>query len=153
MRLDSSLFLPFAPKKEKFFKKNGKLLNEFEICFHVYVFIESELSSDEFFIEIIPNIRMIDEIYRIVSYSDKGDIAMRANEISSLKSLYEINYCIGNSVGYIEGDIVKVNSGPLVGKESIIRKINRHKREAIIEIEFMGYMRQINVGLEIIIKI
>lgn len=40
-----------------------------------------------------------------------------------------------------------------MGLESIIRKINRHKRQAIIELDFMGAVRQISVALEILEKV
>lgn len=153
MRLDSSLFFPFIPKREKVFKRGGKVFLESEICFFGYIFIESELSPDDFAVRIIPYIRMFDEIYRILSYSGKNDIALKEQEIISLKSLYGINYCIEKSVGFIEGEKIRVNSGPLVGKESMIKKINRHKREAIIEINFMGSLRYISVELEIIEKL
>ena len=56
------------------------------------------------------------------------------------------------SVGIIEGDRVKIFEGSLVGQEAIIKKIDRHKRTAKVEVEFMGEKRLIEVGLEIITK-
>lgn len=151
-KLDSSKFLPFVPTKEKYFKKDGNIIKESEVCFQGYIFIESSLCVDKFIIEIFPIIRMTKEIYRIVNYGNSKDIAMRESERSALSCLYGDKYCIEISTGFIEGDKVKVYAGPLAGRESIIRKINRHKREAMIEIEIMGGLRCINVGLEIIKK-
>lgn len=151
-KLDSSMFLPFVPTKEKYFKKDGKINTEIEVCFHGYIFIESNLYADRFRIEIFPIIRRFEGIYSIVSYGDKRDIAMHEGERLALLSLYGDKYCIKNSVGFIKGDKVKVHTGPLSGKESIIKKINRHKREATIEIEIMGGLHHINVGLEVIKK-
>ncbi|MCX8131472.1 MAG: hypothetical protein N3I35_15440 [Clostridia bacterium] len=46
-----------------------------------------------------------------------------------------------------------VTTGPLQGRESIIRKINRHKRRAEIELMWFGDLRQVSVALEIVCKI
>lgn len=152
-RLEPSLFLPFIPVKEKFFRKNGKTKKEYELCFQSYVFIESELVPDEFIIELLREIRACNDIYRIVNYGEKRDIAMRDSERIFLKRLYGVNNCIESSIGFIEGDKIKVTEGPLAGMESSIKTINRHKREAVIEIDFMGSLRQITLGLEIIARI
>ena len=48
---------------------------------------------------------------------------------------------------------MKVRSGPLKGQEDIIRKIDRHKRTAQIEISFGDQKIQVTVGLEIYEKV
>ena len=70
-----------------------------------------------------------------------------------LKKLLGADYCIQESIGYVEGDKVIIKSGGLMGSESRIKKINRHKREAVLEINILGDMRQVIVALEIIKKI
>ena len=47
-------------------------------------------------------------------------------------------YCMDASVGFMEGDFVKVISGALEGIESKIIKINKQKRTAIIEADMFG---------------
>lgn len=37
--------------------------------------------------------------------------------------------------------------------ESIVRRINRHKRQALIELEIMGDVRMVTVALEIVKKV
>lgn len=56
------------------------------------------------------------------------------------------------SEGYIEGDTVKVTSGPLRGHEASIRKIDRHKRRAYIDVSLFGRTVPASVGLEILWK-
>ena len=56
------------------------------------------------------------------------------------------------SEGIIENSQVKILSGPLEGMEAFIRKIDRHKRKAWLEIEMFGRMQRVEVGLEIISK-
>lgn len=43
-----------------------------------------------------------------------------------------------------------MTKGSLIGCEGFIKKINRHRREAVIEVEFMGRLISVSVGLEIV---
>ena len=52
----------------------------------------------------------------------------------------------------IEGDRIIVLKGPLVGREGWIRKINRRKRTAYLEIEMFGRTIQTKIGLGIVRK-
>lgn len=56
------------------------------------------------------------------------------------------------SQGFIEGDTVRVTSGPLRGREASIRKINRHKRQALIDVSLFGRTVPATIGLEILWK-
>lgn len=44
-------------------------------------------------------------------------------------------------------------SVPFVGKEKYIRKIDRHKRKALLEMSIFGEKQKMQVGLEIVEKI
>lgn len=55
------------------------------------------------------------------------------------------------SEGVIEGGRTIVTSGPLRGHEGLIRKIDRHKRVAYLDIGLLG-REQVRVGLEIVRK-
>lgn len=59
---------------------------------------------------------------------------------------------VAMSKGIIEGDEVRIISGPLRGHEARIAKIDRHKRSAQIEFQIMGRKTLIRVGLEIVKK-
>jgi transcriptional antiterminator NusG len=78
---------------------------------------------------------------------------MRERERSPWERLFDSEFCIRASVGFCEGDKVRVTSGALVGLESLIKKINRHKREAIVEMEMMGDVRRVKLMLEVVEKI
>lgn len=151
--LDSSMSVPFIPLLETLFRYSGRIKKEIKPLFPGYVFIESELSS----VEIINNTRSIisasNDIFCFLKYEDTGDIAMKEQEREMLLRLSNDECCIESSSGIIVGDHVIVKEGALKGMESIIRKIYRHKRRAIIELEFMGALRQISVALEIVEKI
>lgn len=57
------------------------------------------------------------------------------------------------SKGVIRNGRPVITSGPLKGREGLIRKIDRHKRIADIEIPLAGERRQVTVGLEIYEKV
>lgn len=56
------------------------------------------------------------------------------------------------SEGVIEGGTIKVLSGPLMGYEGSIQKIDRHKRLAYVEIKMLGRTTVVKLGLEIVSK-
>ena len=57
------------------------------------------------------------------------------------------------SIGVIEGDQIVVKEGPLVGLEGKIKRIDRHKRMAILEVELFNRVSEMKVGLEIVEKV
>ena len=62
-------------------------------------------------------------------------------------------HIVDMSIGYIEGDVIHINEGPLIGYEGHIVKIVRHKRIAYVDISLFGRDTTVKVGLEIISKI
>ena len=56
------------------------------------------------------------------------------------------------SEGVIEQSRIRVYSGPLVGKERYISRIDRHKRRAFLEMPMFGERQKVRVGLEIVSK-
>lgn len=70
-------------------------------------------------------------------------------KVSDLKSLCSEDNLIKMSQGIIKNGVPVVTHGPLKGREDLIRKIDRHKRTAEIEIQLAGQTERITVGLEI----
>ncbi len=70
-------------------------------------------------------------------------------KVSCLKELCSQGNLIGMSQGMIRNGTPVVTQGPLKGREHLIRKIDRHKRTAQIQIPIAGQMEQMIVGLEI----
>ena len=54
------------------------------------------------------------------------------------------------STGIMMGDAVRILSGPLVGYEAQIVKIDRHRRTAEIRFRIMGRDTRVRVGLEVV---
>lgn len=79
-------------------------------------------------------------------------IPLYPKEVEFLLGFSDNQHNVGMSCGFIENDKVTVTQGPLVGKEGCIRKINRHKRVAEVEVFFMGRATRVQVPLEIVTK-
>lgn len=54
------------------------------------------------------------------------------------------------SEGIIEGDQIRVLKGPLQGYEALVAKVDRHKRLAYIDLNILGRIKTVKVGLEIV---
>jgi len=56
------------------------------------------------------------------------------------------------SVGYKDGDKITITSGPLVGLEGSIVRIDRHKRIATVNVTIFGRVTPTTMGLEVLNK-
>lgn len=56
----------------------------------------------------------------------------------------------GVKIGMGPGSKIVVFDGPLMGREGLITKVNRHKRVAWIKVPFMGEERQMQVPLSVV---
>ena len=85
--------------------------------------------------------------------NDGGFVPLERDEVAWIDAFTEKGHrTVGVSEGVIEGDRIIVLKGPLVGREGWIRKINRRKRTAYLEIEMFGRTIQTKIGLGIVRK-
>jgi transcriptional antiterminator NusG len=151
--LDQSQHELIVPKIELSFRRHGIETIKTDIAYRGYVFIRSGVAPDEMTINFKKASYIVKSCYHLLCYGDnKTDIVMKEGEWSALVELFGPRFVINKSEGFIIGDTIRITKGPLIGCESKIKKINRHRQECIVEIEFMGDIRQITVGLEVIKK-
>ena len=152
-KLDTEEFLPFVPSKETPYRNKGIIHKKRKPLFPGYIFIQTEVESELIAKKLKTALKDTKDIYSLLHYgSDKNDVAVRESERLYWERLFDADYCITGSVGFIEGDKIQVTSGALIGFEGQIKRINRHKREAIVEMEMMGAKRDVTVMLEIVEK-
>ena len=56
------------------------------------------------------------------------------------------------SEGYMEGDRVRIVSGPLLGMEGAIKRIKPRQGAAILEMNIFNRVTEVSVGLELVSK-
>ena len=83
----------------------------------------------------------------------KEVVPLAEDEVDLLMEFGKEEQIVAMSEGIIEDDRVVVTSGPLKGHEAMIRKVDRHKRRAYLEVEMFGRKVETQVGLEIVAKV
>lgn len=138
-------FVPRVKRKRKYM---GAWHTEERVLFSGYVFVEIEKEDLLAFRDFL---RRYGQTVRFVN-TDGEMLPITEAERQYIKHLIGEDEVAQVSVGYIEGDKVYVTDGPLVGREGDVVKINRHKREAVVAIPFMGDVVRVTLSLEIVSK-
>lgn len=137
-------FIPYYEEK-RHIKGEWRILKR--ILFPGYVF----LNTEELELLCI-DLKHIQGFARLLRTGDEV-IPLTKDEVDFLETFSGKERIVSISMGVIENSKVRVISGPLVGKEGYIKKIDRHKRKAYLEILMFERIQRIQVGLEIISKI
>ena len=140
--------------REYYWKSKGQVQKKYKKLFPGYIFVISDLNYIDFDIK-LNNIRYQNgKIYKNLKYDNTGIPALSETEKTMICKMTgdRDNDVVESSVGFIEGDRVRIVEGPLFGLESNITYINRHKRIARLSIDFLGELREIVVPLEIVAK-
>lgn len=157
----------YIPVRERERKFHGKWNFVREVLFPGYIFVES--SQPE---KLFEELKRVPKLTRLLG-GDGGDepcfIPLEKTEAREILKLGDENHVTGISKIRIspktakqdgkpgedgEGrkaeNRVEVLSGPLKGKEGRIARVNLHRREAVIRIDFMGRETEIFLGIETI---
>ena len=144
----------FVPVRKMMKKFKGRWQEVTEKLFPGYVFLISgqpELLYEE--LKDIPALtKMLGSCEQKVTPLSEGDIQLLKklqnwmdDEIVSEVDISQIHVAEGNQIQII--------SGPLSNMEGQIKKINLHKRIAVVEVEFMGNKSLLHLGIEMVEKI
>lgn len=112
-----------------------------------YIFLESDCERALF--------KELEEYRQIVQILEDSDMLKQVypEEEAFLRFLCGKNHHLGMSRGYIKNGRAYVVEGPLKGMENRIKKIDRHKRIAKLEMPFVCVTKgNILAGLEIVEK-
>ena len=152
--LDTDVYLPFVPKKAYPRIEKGTVIKQMKLCFPGYIFVQSDNGVVELIRDVCPMVSLIKEAYHFLTYgADKQDMAMRGHEKAHMMQLMNADFCMDGSLGFLVGDRVQIISGPLVGLESRIKKVNKNKRTAVVELLLMGQARETTLMLEFMEKV
>ena len=143
----------FIPKKVKFYKNKGIVHKEISLLFPNYVFIQTALEHKEFMALVQTHLRVIEGFYKVLQHDKQGLEVILPSEKQFLQQFTNAQHVIEESIGFIENDKVIITQGPLKGHESMIVKIDRHKRIAFLDFTMFGLPKTISVGCDIIKKI
>ena len=123
----------FVPKMEKWFG-NSKV-KEFQVkdLMPGYILIQSGLNEKEFIRKYKDFLVTLDCKVQLIQSGDV--LTLTPLEQNLYQHLFDQDKVIRHSTGNIVNSKLIVEKGPLKGLESFVGKIDRHKRQAILEIE------------------
>lgn len=138
----------FVPLFESMRRVRGEWHREQRRLFPGYVFL-----TTPDIVRVVQRLRELPFFARVIGGHDERYVPLSAEEGAWLQALTNVEtHTVEFSQGVIEGDEVKVVKGPLRGQEAKIRKIDRHKRLAFLEMHMFGRTKVVKVGLEIVSK-
>ena len=137
-------FIPYYEEKKK---QNGTWNTLQKVLFPGYLFMITEDVEKLFF-----HLKTIEGMTKLIG-TGQDIIPLKEEEITFLQRFGGEDQIVSMSEGIIEGTQVIITSGPLMGMEGLIKKIDRHKRKAWLDLEMFGRMQQVEVGLEITRKV
>lgn len=126
-------------------RKRGEIWNqETKILFPGYIFVKTEN-----IVELHNQLKFVPHMTRLLG-TGKDIIPISKEEEILLAKLGKDEMIIDISKGIIVNGKVLVLSGPLQGMEGYIKKVNRHKKLAWVDISMLGRKIQVPMGLEIL---
>lgn len=143
---ESVLLDIFIPRYEEKRKVAGEWQTRTKILFPGYLFIDTDL-PEELFLELW----RVNGFARILETGGEF-VPLTEKERSFLLQLGGKEHMVEISEGIIENSRLQITAGPLLGMEGIVRKVDRHKRKAWIEVEMFGRRQLLEIGLEIPVK-
>ena len=136
-------FIPYYEEKKRI---RGTWTTRKRILFPGYLFVVTD-QLDELY-------RKLKEVSGLTKLIGTGReiVPLTEKEKSFLLEFGGEEQLVSMSEGVIEHSMIRITSGPLQGKEGCIRKIDRHRRKAWLELELFGLTQTVQVGLEIVAK-
>lgn len=136
----------FVPKCERMKRYQGQWHKEEKPMFPGYLFFVTD--------EIEQLFREVKQLPQLTKILGNGEelIPLTEREIDLLKRIEDERHLVKMSEGYIIGDQVVITSGPMQEMCGTIKKIDRHKRIATIQMEMFGRIMDVAMGLEIVTK-
>ena len=136
-------FIPYYEEKKRI---RGEWTIQKKVLFPGYVFVVTE-DMDQLY----QSLKSVAGLTKLIG-TGREVVPLTEEEKQIMLDLGGEEQVVPLSEGIIENSVTKIRSGPLKGKEGLIRKIDRHKRKAWLEVEMFGRKQEIEVGLEIVAK-
>lgn len=135
----------FIPQAEVMKRQRGQWTKQVEVLFPGYLVVVTDRPD-----RLVAELRKVPVFTRLLSNNDVF-IPLNDQEISFFEAFTETEHrIVAMSEGVIEGEETVILEGPLAGRTGLIKKIDRHKRLAYLEVEMMGREKIVKLGLEIV---
>lgn len=136
----------FVPETDRMKRFHGEWHKLRKPMFPGYVFIETELMD-----KLYEELKKVPKLTKVLA-TDRTITPISGREEQLIRSMTNKQHIAEMSLGYIEGDKLTIEEGPLVGMEALVKKIDRHKRIAVLTVSMFGNSTDITMGLEVLRK-
>ncbi len=137
----------FLPKYEKPWKENGVWIKKLKALFPGYLFFVTE-DPDRLY----QALKTIPKFTKLLGDQD-GPIPIYEQEAEFLQKHVNKDKVFEISTGEYIGKNLIVTEGPLKDLVGKVVYVDRHSRQAVLEIEFFGRVVKMKVGLEVVRKV
>lgn len=147
-KMVSSYFMEecFVPKRERMKKFHGSWNKVEEVLFHGYVFVVSERPE-----ELYQELKQIPRLTRVLGRENQYFFSLNKEDKLFVSKIGNKDYKTTISqIELVEGKKIHVIDGPLKGFLGEVVKVNLHKREVVIQVEFMGEQKKLHLGIEMV---
>ena len=134
----------FVPLAERMTKVRGQRTMVTTRLFPGYVFVETDRSEDFY-----ARLRQMDVMAKVLKVGERM-VSVYPEEEAWLRQLCGGAHVAEYSEGYIEGDTLIITSGALKAVEGKVKKLLRHKRLVVMEIQLMGQNMEVTLGLGVV---
>lgn len=136
----------FVPKRERMKKFGGTWNKVEEILFHGYVFVISERPQ-----ELYRELKQIPRLTRILGREKNYFTPLNEEEKELVQRLgNEEHRAELSKVQVWEGKQICVAEGPLKNYTGNVVKVDLHKREVQVKVDFMGREMKLHLGIEMV---
>lgn len=136
-------FIPYYEEKRRI---RGEWTLQKKVLFPGYVFVITDELD-----ELYQSLKNVIGLTKLIG-TGQEIVPLTEEERESLLEFGGEDQIVEMSEGIIADSKIIVTKGPLIGKEGYIKRIDRHKRKAWLEIEMFGRKQMVEVGVEIVEK-
>lgn len=136
----------FIPKREKLKKYRGKWNKVEEVLFPGYVFAVTEYPR-----ELYQELKTIPRLTRLLGKEGQFFFSLSQAEENFVRRIGNQEHKTEVSMIEVEeGKRIRVIDGPLRDYVGDVVKVNLHKKEVLVRVEFMGREMELKLGVEMV---
>ena len=136
----------FIPKRERMKKFHGTWNQVEEILFRGYVFVVSDRPK-----ELYQELKEIPRLTKVLGREEEYFFSLSEEDEELVRRMGNQEHKTGISrIMVEEGKMARVIDGPLKGQIGNVVRVNLHKREVVVRVNFMGREMELFMGVEMV---
>ncbi|GHV55226.1 hypothetical protein FACS1894216_17000 [Synergistales bacterium] len=152
-KLDPEKYVVFVPTKDRAFRKKSKVETIKAQWMSGYVFIAATVDETELLEAVAPLIMNDPNIYRLLANGSPSDgVKLTERDKSIMTALLDETFNIPAVEAVFVGDEVKIVESSLEGFGGRVKRVNKHKYSATIEMDMFGKTIDCEIMLEYLTK-